>query len=352
MLKSIHLDSFRSYSKNSFDLNSQTIIISGPNTSGKTNILEAIFLGATGKSFRTPSDQETIKHEKDYARVELLVDDETELEILLTRGNLYGRKVASKKYFVNKIPRRAIDFAGRFKVSLFWPEDLALIINSPSTRRRYLDFVLSQTDREYHRNLRLYEKGVRARNRLLYKIKEGEATPDQLPYWDDLIINSGSYLSKQREEFINFINLNEDPIKNKSFSIVYDHSKISKERLKQYEKEEVMATNTLVGPHRDDLKFEIRNSKFEIKRNLAHFGSRGEQRLGVLWLKLNELLYIEKKTGSKPILLLDDIFSELDKDNRHMIFSIVKNHQTIITTAELDLVDRKFLKEAKVIKLT
>lgn len=348
LLNRLHLESFRSYGNKTFSFTNNIVAIVGPNTSGKTNILEAIFIGATAKSFRASHEEELINYGKDYSRIGLLVDNEgekTQLEILLTKGTLYGKRVSSKKYFVNKVPRRMIDFVGRLKVSLFWPEDLSLVINSPSIRRKYLDFVLSQVDREYLRRLRLYEKGIRFRNKLLYRIREGEAKRDELLYWNDLIITNGSYLTTVRKEFIDFINSYVSPIDTKNFKVTYDASEISVKRLEQYGKEEVMAATTLVGPHRDDFIFLLND------KNLSHFGSRGEQRLGVLWLKLGELRYIEDKTKTKPLLLLDDIFSELDYDNRKIVFTCINNHQTFITSAELEYIDKRFIKEAQIISL-
>ena len=172
---------------------------------------------------------------------------------------------------------------------------------SPSGRRRYLDFVLTQTDREYRRSLSAYERAVRQRNRLLERIRDGLANRQQLYFWDQVLIRDGGYLQKKREELITTINVADKPFG--EFRLLYDHSYISEARLTQYAEEEVAAAVTLVGPHRDDVQF------FDGKRSLAAYGSRGEQRLLVLWLKLCELRYIKEITGERPLLLLDYIFS-------------------------------------------
>jgi DNA replication and repair protein RecF len=156
-------------------------------------------------------------------------------------------------------------------------------------------------------------------------------------------------MTDKREEFLNFVNRFQ-PIKSMQFGVEYDRSIISSERLSHYAKEEVSAGMTLVGPHRDDFAIQIRNSKFEI-RNLSIYGSRGEQRLAILWLKLAELSYLERETQTLPILLLDDIFSELDMEHRELVFDLIKGHQAIITTTDIGMVDKKWFEEVKLVDL-
>lgn len=348
LLKNLKLQHFRSYSKKNLSFHDGLTIISGPNTIGKTNILEAIFLIAAGKSFRADNDPEMISYKDEVAHVRCDLDkngDKEKLEMFLTRGHLYGKKIASKKYLVNGVSRKMTDFVGRLKVCLFWPEDLELVTDSPSIRRKYLDFVLTQTDKEYLRLLRIYEKGLRFRNRLLEKIREGQAKREELIYWNNLVIQSGSYLTKKRSEFIEYINSMQDLLDSKSFFLTYNSSIISESRLDQYAEEEVQAGTTLVGPHRDDIRFQIN------KRDLSRFGSRGEQRLGILWLKLRELAFIKEKSVENPVLLLDDIFSEFDHHNRQVVFAHIGYQQTIITTTDMHLIDKKFIKDAQLINL-
>jgi DNA replication and repair protein RecF len=221
-----------------------------------------------------------------------------------------------------------IDFAGNFKVVLFGPWDMDLVTETPSLRRKFLDTVLSQVDREYRRSILSYEKGVRQRNRLLFRIREEGIARSQLSFWNQLLIKNGDYISQKREEFIGFVN-SRPGLRFTDYKLLYDKSVISEGRLEQYKEEEVAAATTLVGPHRDDFAFKIGNS-----RDLAAYGSRGEQRMGVLWLKMAELDFIETKSGERPTLLLDDIFSELDHEHRDIVMEITKNQQTIITTAD------------------
>lgn len=328
ILTTLTLQNFRSYSKKTFDFSPQTTLIVGPNTAGKTNILEAIAFLATGKSFRADQDREAVRWGSELSRMNAkcqMLNDECELELVLTSGEVQGAKAPLKKYLVNGVPRRQIDFMGNLRAVLFWPEHLELVTDSPSLRRKYLDSVLVQVDREYRRNLMSYERGLRQRNRLLDLINEGKAGRPQLLFWDQLLIKAGGCLTDSRAAFIDFVN------KNDNFALEYDKSIISESRLEQYAKEEVAAKATLVGPHRDDFTF------FVGGRDMSKFGSRGQQRLTVLWLKLAELSYIEKEAGDRPILLLDDIFSELDEEHRELVIDLTGKQQTILTSADRDI---------------
>ncbi len=337
-IRSITLLNFRSFSKKSFNFDLHTTIIVGSNTAGKTNILEAISLLSTGKSFRANVEVEMIRSDEDIARVKAQVvssGEEEGLEIVVTRGELNGEKIPRKKLLINGTPKRFYDFVGTLKTVFFGPWDVDLVTGSPSARRRFLDSVCSQVDREYRRSLLSYEKGVRQRNKLLQRIRDGEAKRSQLMFWDQLLIKNGEYLTSVREEFIDFVNMTE-PLDSEELSLEYDRSVISPARIKEYEAEEVAAGATLVGPHRDDFGFRAQNieHRTQEKRDLAIYGSRGEQRMVVLWLKLAELAFIDGKSGSRPVLLLDDIFSELDHKHREEVMKTIGRQQTIITTAD------------------
>lgn len=359
----LNLQNFRNYTKSNFTFSPQTTIIIGPNASGKTNLLEAIFFLSIGKSFRAEKDTEMIGFGKEMARIKgeitKLNEEEIELEAVLTMGEVTGMKAPVKKYTINGVGKRMVDFVGNLRTVLFWPEDLELVTDSPSRRRRYLDFVLMQTDREYRRALQSFEKGLRQRNRVLEAIRDRGAHRHQLLFWDQLIIKTGEYITKKREEYINYINSYQrlaSSAQLKGYQLIYDKSVISEGRLHQYSEEEVAAGVTLVGPHRDDIEFRIKNLELRIKneedRNLSHFGSRGEQRLAVLWLKLGELAYIKQLTEEEPLLLLDDIFSELDHEHRKIIFDIIGAQQTIMTTTDLHLIEKSKLKDVELIELS
>jgi DNA replication and repair protein RecF len=332
VLDELILSNFRSYKKQTFSFSPSVTLLIGDNTAGKTNIIESIYLLATGKSFRADSDREVVRWGEDLCRIHAkcsVPNDLWKLEILITNGMMSGQYAPHKKYLINGVARRMIDLVGNLRAVLFWPEHLELVTDSPSVRRKYLDSVLIQVDREYRRNLLSYERGLRQRNKLLDLISEGRAHRHQLLFWNQLLIKAGSYLTDKRAEFLNYINSYQ--IAGVIYQIQYDKSVISETRLEQYSEEEIAAKATLVGPHRDDFIFEMSDKKHI---SLSSYGSRGEQRLAILWLKLAEVSFVEDKTGERPMLLLDDIFSELDIRHRELVLDIITRQQTIITTAE------------------
>jgi DNA replication and repair protein RecF len=324
MIQAVKLTDFRNFKSKVLKFSDHITTIVGPNASGKTNILESLFLLSTAKSFKAKLEAEMIRYEQELTKVK-----GDGLEVMITKGDNGWPK---KKLLVNGVPKRTVDFAGNFKTVLFGPWDMDLVTESPSIRRKFLDNVLSQVDRDYRRSIISYEKGLRQRNRLLFRIREEGVPRSQLLFWNQLLIKNGDYLSIKRQEFIDFVNSEGSPM-GTHYRLEYDRSVISDGRLEQYKEEEVAAATTLVGPHRDDFIF------FEGKRNLASYGSRGEQRMGILWLKMSELNFIEVKTEVRPTLLLDDIFSELDHEHRDIVIELAKKQQTIITTA-----DKHFLK--------
>lgn len=340
-LSHLHLQNFRNYSKSEFEFSPEVNLIVGPNTAGKTNLLEAIYLLATAKSFHAQREGEMVNWAVEVAHLK----GETEnavLEVTLTRGEVGGEKVVGKKLRVNGISKRQIDFIGNLRAVYFGPQDLNLVTDSPSLRRHWLDMVLEQVDRAYRRSSIIYTKALRVRNKLLVKKREGEALlPGEMDYWDGLILENGPIITQKREEFIEFLNHREKSER----KVIYDKSLMSAARLAQYAQEEVAAGATLVGPHRDDFSFDSGG------RNLAIYGSRGEQRLAILWLKLGELEFVSQKSDSRPLLLLDDIFSELDHQNRHQVLKIIPKQQTIITTTDLHLIESSYQKSAKMIEL-
>lgn len=348
-LKRVALQNFRNYAKSEFLFNNGINLIVGPNTSGKSNLIESIFLLSYGKSFRSEKDVGLILFEKEIARVEgevyldLAGKDRIELEIVITSS-------PSKKFLVNGVSKRRIDFAGQFLTVVFSPLDLEIVIASPRFRRIFLDEVLEQVDREYRLSLLEYTKALRQRNALLEKAREKGVKNEKLfEYWDKILIKNGEIITKKRGAFVDFVNNASKEVFD--FAFVYDKSVISHERLLQYKDAEVGAGVTLVGPHRDDFSFHMFDNVRQITHDLKVFGSRGQQRLVVLQLKLLQILFIEKILDERPILLLDDIFSELDDGHIKLVLDMVKGQQTIITTTHKEFVDRALFKNMNVIEL-
>lgn len=350
ILKSLQLQNFRSYKDQTFKFSSGVTLIVGPNTSGKTNLLEAIYLLATGKSFRAQVEEEMISYDKELARVRVEIksgEEKDELEILLTTGQIGKKRVMKKQYLVNGVKKRQADFIGSLNCVLFGPEDLEIVIGSPSIRRDYLDSVLEQVDRDYRRASLSYKKSLRQRNRLLEQIRDKGRPKSSLFLWDKLLLENGDIISQKRKELIDFINQQPDYFGD--LVINYEKSLLSPQRLKKYQEKEIAAGMTLIGPHRDDFTLNLVSDSEE--RNLHLFGSRGEQRTAVFSLKLSELEYVAKKTGQRPVLLLDDIFSELDQQRRQQLVKVIPKQQTIITTIDIHLVHPAYRRKVKVVKL-
>jgi len=364
LLSSLSLQNFRNYSTAQFSFASGTTILVGPNTAGKTNLLDSIHLLSTGKSFLSDKEEELVRFGEEFGRIKGTVvemtndqlqmandEEETVLEILLTVDSAMQK--AGKRYFVNGVARRRTDFALPYVPTLlFTPLHLSIINGSPNQRRNFLDEVLEQVDREYARSMNMYVKALRQRNALLETAKEsGYRNDKQFQYWDELLITTGTYIHDQRQIFIDFMNAQPQHI----FPIhtIYDHSVISEERLEKYKDAEMGACVTLVGPHRDDIQIELRIMNQEL-RDAKVFASRGQQRLIVLQLKLLQLKYMQNNLDATPLLLLDDIFSELDSSHIQLVSEMAggsRSQQTIITTTHEEFIQGKFKEKAKVIEL-
>lgn len=335
-LERLELQNFRSYPKHTLHFRDMTVLI-GPNAAGKTNVLEAIYLTATGTSFRAGVTEEMIAFGADIAHVTAIVENEAELislGVVLTPGVYLGKRIQKRRYLVDGAPRTRATFVGRLVSVLFRPEDLRLIEGSPSRRRAFLDDTLIQASPTYARALTAYEGALRRRNKILDLIRDGTARRAQLSFWDATLIKNGNIMTDFRRDLLEQLSLMQ--VDFGSYRLEYDASTISETRLAQYADEEVAAGYTLVGPHKDDFVIQSRESKKDIstERNLMKYGSRGEQRLGVLFMKLGIMQYLENKLHVKPLLLLDDIFSELDEVHRKEVLRMTEGRQTIITTAE------------------
>lgn len=358
MLQRLLLQNFRSYEQADFTLNKETTVIIGPNTAGKTNLVEALYLLSAGKSFKGVTDGSLIRFGKEIGRIKALMqipssksqdtkEEKMTLEVVLMSPQ-YNSGRFGKKFLVNDVPKSRNNFIGFLPLVLFRPEELDIIIDGPTLRRGFLNNVLEQVDREYLSSLNFYERALRQRNALLDRAREGHRDEKQFSYWDDLVIEHGQVITKKREELINWINEQDKDLID--FKIIYDHSKISRERLDQYKDAEVAAGVTLVGPHRDDFLIEIsqRDKKFH---DVRIFGSRGQQRLVVLQLKFLQIKFMEEKLGEKPLLVLDDIFSELDSGHIQLVLDKISGQQTVITTTHKEFIPGSKLKGYDIIDL-
>jgi DNA replication and repair protein RecF len=347
LIQSLTLQNFRNYAKATFSFSPQTTIIIGPNAIGKTNLMESIFLLATGKSFRAEKEKQLIQLGKQVCRIKAAIENDEILEIVFADQ---GTAFLKKKYLVNGVARRRVDFAGNVTAVLFTPLDLELVAGQPGQRRRFLDEVLEQVDMDYRVAHTTYTKALRQRNALLEQVQEtGSRNPKLFSYWDDLLIKTGQVLSYKREEFIEFINARQ-----KDFFpclLMYDKSIISEERLLQYKDAEVGAGVTLVGPHRDDVIIQSYHEKSKEMVDVRYFASRGQQRLVTLELKLAQVAYLKERTKTDPLLLLDDIFSELDNKNIKKILTLAGHQQVIITTTHKEFVEDVGLKDVQMIEL-
>lgn len=349
-LNNLSLQNFRNYSKSEFNFSKNTTLIVGPNASGKTNFLEAIFFLSKGESFRTDKDDRVIRFEEEISRLSGLID-KIELEVIIASGKMDSRGISKKKYMVNGVLKKRLDFIGNFLSVLFSPLDLDMVVGSPSLRRSFLNGVLEAVDIDYRIALLEFTKALRQRNALLEKAREsGVRDEKQFEYWDAILIEKGEVITQKREYLINFFNNSQKEIFD--FVLFYDKSVISKERLWQYKEAELGAGVTLVGPHRDDFSVHMFNNKAQSTHDVKFFGSRGQQRLVILQLKLFELEFVEKKHSERPVLLLDDIFSELDSEHIHLVLEMIGKQQTIITTTHKELIPKKVLDKVEIISLT
>ncbi len=347
-LQRLRLKNFRSYKAQEFLFDDLNVVVA-PNGAGKTNVLEAIYLLSTGKSARAGEISEMINFDQKndaemIASVEGIVatvgEEYQELSVVLTHGTYMGKRTPKRRFLVDGVARTKATFVGKLVAILFRPEDMRLIEGSPSRRRGYFDEVLGLAHPEYARVLSVYEASLRRRNRVLDAIRENRSSRAQLSYWDQSIIKNGEILNQYRRDLTEYLSRMKTSFG--EYSVQYLPSNISPARLAEHAEAEVALGYTLVGPHKDD--FLIKG-----EQDLMKYGSRGEQRLGVLFLKLGQLAYTEEKLGITPILLLDDIFSELDQVHRSEVIKMTAGRQSIITSAEEEIVE--LVQGAKIIRI-
>jgi len=303
-------------------------LVWGPNAAGKTSLLEAMVVLARGGSHRTATDVELIRWGADVARVEGRFGD-AEIDVALVRpGSHAAASGARKRLRVNGVPRRAPALAERMRVVLFAPEDMLLVVGSPSLRRGALDQLAATLVPGYAAELATYGRALQQRNGLLRAIREETASRDELRYWD------GAAHAEIAPEEAAAGGLGIEYVTNAPTAPGETPRDALARRLVETAEKEAWNGTTLIGPHRDDLAFVMGG------RDLASFASRGQQRTAILALKLAELDLVTAHDARPPLLLLDDVFSELDPARRaHLVRRIAELPQAFVTTTTLDDLD-------------
>lgn len=325
---------FRNYSEKIWRFSPGSNIFTAENGTGKSNLIEALSLLSTGQSWRAKQTEEFIRWDQPLGRIQSSVTldsgDPLKLEQIFTPGQVQGKRTNKRLYKVNEVSRRAGDAVGQLLTVLFTPEDMEAFSGGPQQRRRLLDHTLLQVSTAYRHSHHQYDQALRRRNKMLQMIQEGQATANDLFFWDQLLIKHGEILHDQRSDFLIWLG-NHAGVK-EEYQVRYDHSVISADRLQQYARAEIGSGHTLVGPHKDDVVVEVKRGGQW--RSIERFGSRGEQRLALIGWKLAAAQFIEQRTQSVPVLLLDDVFSELDSTNQGLIELAAQRGQAIITTVE------------------
>ena len=394
-LRHLSLTNFRTYARLELDLPAQAILLHGDNAQGKTSLLEAIYVLATGRSSHTASDRQMIhwlaaeESRTPYAR---LVADVTkadrslhiEMVLMLEPANTEDGWRFRKQIKVNGTIVKGADLIGQIAVVMFLPDDVEIVSGSPGTRRRYLDNTLSQVDAAYVEALDLYNDVLVRRNALLKQLAETGGDPDQLIYWDEQLAHSGTLITLRRQAAIAELEAQADRLHRTltserhnlhlryqpSFSPDQPQAPVYQRRLNldlptqspdatltqaqaaflkhltAKRSEELARGTTLVGPHRDELRF------IADEIDLGTFGSRGQQRTAVLALKLAEVHWMRAKINDWPILLLDEVMAELDMNRRSFLLNQINGaHQSILTSTDPEMFTAEFRTHAKLLKV-
>lgn len=331
----MQLNHFRTFEQAVFDFNEHCTIIIGENARGKTNILESIYLSVHGDGFRERTEEELIRWEADACTVESMwLDKSAKLRFGINMRKSAGTVV--KKHFVQKSAKTAAQYVGyHTKAVLFAPEHMDIVCGSPDSRRTYINTILSVTDPEYKKRLHNYSNALYKRNKLYERHKDDTTLKEELVFWNQYLADHGAYVTAKRQIYADYLNAHPS-IDHRDFEVEYLKNEFTISRATAAFDEEKRYRRSIIGPQKDDFIIRMKGKTDKVVRN---FGSRSEQRLAVFWLKLNELMYFEEVFKKRPILLLDDIFSELDMKNKALIFNLVKKYQTVLTTTEDNLLE-------------
>ena len=343
IIKSLELENFRNYKSLSIEFDKGVNILYGDNAQGKTNILEAIYVSATTKSHKGSKDKDIINFESEEAHIKTYLDKEG----LERRVDMHLRKSKTKGIAVDMVKlKKATELLGILNVVFFSPEDLSIIKNAPAERRRFMDMELCQLDKTYTYNLNQYNKIVNQRNKLLKDIYLNKDYMDMLNIYDMQLISIGTKIIERRNIFIEELNniitdihkkLSGDKEEMVIKYLPFCEASMYEEVLKKNREKDIRLKMTGAGPHKDDFSFISNNI------DIRNFGSQGQQRTAALSLKLSEIEIVKKITNDKPVLLLDDVLSELDSNRQNYLLNNIGDIQTIITCTGLeDFVNNRF----------
>lgn len=340
-IKELALNCYRNYENQTIEFSDGINILYGDNAQGKTNILEAIYMLATTKSHRGSKDKEIIMFDRDDAHIRADINKNE----IGHRIDMHLRKNRSKGVAIDRIPiKKSAELFGLINIIIFSPEDLSIIKESPSERRRFIDMELCQLNKIYYSDLSTYNKVLMQRNNLLKQIYYDKSKIDMLSVWDLQLSDYGTRIIRERIKFIDMIGEIIKEIHSKltsgkeTIQVVYDKN-INEddflEELSTKRDNDLRLQSTQIGPHRDDIIFMVND------RDVKKYGSQGQQRTVALSLKLAEIELVKQLINDNPILLLDDVMSELDSTRRNELLSSIDDTQTIITCTGYD----DFIKE-------
>ena len=335
-IRSLELENFRNYDHLLISFDDETNILYGDNAQGKTNILEAIYFCAVSRSHKGSRDKDCISFQKNEAHIKCI----TEKEHFCDRIDIHLKKNQHKGIALNGVPlRRASELFGNLCAVFFSPEDLSIIKKGPADRRRFMDMELCQTDPYSTMNLSNFSRAVMQKNQLLKDIAAQPYLKDTLDVWNEQILKFGREVILARRRFIEECSpiigqIHEKLTEGKEpLKVLYEpnvsEDDFEKKLLSEADRELRMKMS-LVGPHRDDLSFLVDGA------DLRTFGSQGQQRTAALSLKLSEIEWIRKRKKENPVLLLDDVLSELDRNRQNKLLDFIQGIQTIITCTGVD----------------
>ena len=336
IIKTLELQNFRNYKTLKLDFDRGTNILYGDNAQGKTNILEAIYISGTTKSHKGCKERDIIRFGSDESHIRIMIEKQSQQ----FRLDMHLKKNKAKGIAVNTIPiKKASDLFGILNLVFFSPEDLNIVKNGPSERRRFMDSELCQLDKIYLSHLAKYNKILNQRNKLLKDINFRPDLKDTLSIWDIQLIQYGKQIIKSRAGFIYRLNEIVGRIHyqisggKEQMLLSYDpniQENLFEDELKKAREKDLKAGQTSIGPHKDDMSFSV--SGVDIRK----FGSQGQQRTCALSLKLSEIELVKQVMKDAPVLLLDDVLSELDSNRQNYLLKNICGTQTIITCTGLD----------------